>query len=643
MPGFRSRFLFLTLLAVVACQPSCSRQASPGRSRRTLTFNKDVAPIVFEHCGSCHRPGQGAPFSLLDFDGVRQHAGLIAAVTRSRAMPPWLPESGYGRFVHEDERRLSEQQIEAIQQWVDEGALEGNPTDKPPVPKWPDGWQLGTPDLILELPQPYTLPPDGRDVFRSFVIQMPPSPTRYVRAVEFHPGNPRILHHATVGVDSSRVSRQLDRDDPEAGFATMSENVVKVFGWSPGKAPFMEPADQAWLLESGSDLVLEMHMLPTGRPEVIQPTIGLFFAPSRPSRVPLLVKLESKTIDIPAGQHDYLVTDSYVLPKDVEVQSVYPHAHYLAKDVKGFATLPDGTVKSLIWIKAWDFRWQDQYRYATPLFLPAGTTLTMRFTYDNSADNPRNPRSPPHRARNGPFSSDEMGVLWLEILPRYRSDSGIFTRDFAQRELNADIAGAELRVRTDAGDASAHTLLATIYLRAGRVADAIGHLQEALRLNPDDAEAHNDLGSALQVSGNLADATRHLAEADRLRPNDARVHFNLGNALFASGKLDDAIRQYRRAIEINPDDADAHYNLAGVLGSQNKLDEAIAHLRRTLAIDPRRGDAHHNLALALTSEGKFDEALSDVVEALRIRPDSQQALNDLSLIPKLKEQWKSRP
>jgi Flp pilus assembly protein TadD len=613
------------------------------RSRFTLTFYKDVAPIIFEHCGTCHRPGQAAPFSLLDFDGVRQHAQLIAAVTRSRAMPPWLPERGYGRFADEDERRLSEQQIRTIQQWADHGAPAGNVADRPPIPKLSDGWQLGTPDLIVDLPQPYAVPPDSRDVFRNFVIPIPPSPRRYVRAVEFHPGNPRILHHATVAVDASRVSRQLDRDDPAIGFATMSENAVKVYGWSPGKAPFMGPADRAWPLESGSDLVLEMHMLPTGRLEMIQPTIGLFFAPSPPSRVPLLIKLESKTIDIPAGQHDYVVMDNYTLPADVEVQSVYPHAHYLAKDVKGLATLPDGTVKYLIWIKAWDFRWQDQYRYATPLFLPKGTTLTMRFTYDNSTDNPRNPNNPPQRVRNGPLSSDEMAVLWLEMLPRYSSDSGIFTRDFARRELNADIAGAELRVRTDATDASAHTLLATIYLRAGRVAEGTAHLQEALRLKPDDAEAHSDLGSALQMSGDTAGATRHLAEAARLRPNEGRIHFNFGNALLAGGKLEEAMRQYRRAIEINPDDADAHYNLAGVLGSQNKLDEAIAHLRRTLAVDPTRGDAHHNLALALTAEGKFDEALKDVVEALRIRPDSPQALNDLSLIPKLKEQWKSRP
>jgi tetratricopeptide (TPR) repeat protein len=555
-------------------------------------------------------------------------------------MPPWLPERDHGEFLNE--RRLSDEQIRVIQQWVDQGAIEGDPLNKPPVPKWPEGWQLGQPDLILKLPQPYTLRPDGTDVFRNFVIPMPVSSTRYVRAIEFHPDNPRILHHATVGIDPSRSSRQLARDDPEPGFSAMSENQVKVFGWSPGKAPFMEPVDRAWPLEGGGDLILEMHMLPTGKPEVIQPTIGLFFTATPPSRVPLLIKLESETIDIPPGKPDYAVTDTYVLPADVEVQSVYPHAHYLAKDVKGFATLPDSTVKWLIWIKAWDFRWQDQYRCAATLFLPKGTTLTMRFTYDNSAENARNPHHPPQRVRNGSHSSDEMAVLWLEVLPRHSADSDILRRDFVQREQRADIAGAELRVRTEPGDASMHAFLATKYLRVGRVQDAIDQLGEALRLDPDDAEAHSNLGSALQMLGRTAEATDHLLDALRLKPGDARVHFNLGNAMLASGRRDEAIRQYRQAIEIDPEDADAHYNLAGVLGSQGKLDEAIGHLRRVLDINPRRADAHHNLGVALGSQGKFDEALDHVREALKTRPDSAEAQADLTLLKELTEKKEGR-
>ena len=465
----------------------------------------------------------------------------------------------------------------------------------PPAPKFPEGWQLGEPDLVVKLPQPYTLSAGGTDVFRNFLLPAPIAGTRFVRAIEFRPDNPRVLHHAAIGIDASRSSRQLDRQDKEPGFAAMPDGERKVFGWSPGKAPFMEPPDRSWALDAGSDLILEMHMLPTGKPEVIQPTVGLFFAATPPSRFPALVKLESKTIDIPAGQPDYLVTDSYVLPADVEVESVYPHAHYLAKDMQGFATLPDGTVKWLIWIKAWNFKWQDQYRFRQPVLLPKGATLTMRFTYDNSSSNANNPHQPPQRVRNGPLSSDEMAVLWFEVLPRNQDDARALTRDYQRREQLADIAGAELRVHADASDASAHTFLATKYLAAGRVQEAVSQLEEAIRLKPDDAEAHNNLGSAFQLPGRTEEATQHLLDA---RGSSRMIRGC--TSIWATRCLPRKDRRFdpriSQPIAIDPEDADAHYNLAVVLGSQDRIDEAIVHLERVLEIDPRRADAHHNLA-----------------------------------------------
>ena len=604
------------------------------------TFTADIAPILFEHCAPCHRPGQQAPFSLLEYADARSHARLIATVTESRVMPPWLPAAGYGEFTNE--RRLTDDQIEAIKRWVDQGAIEGDASRLPPGPKFPEGWQLGEPDLVVRLPQPYTLSASGTDVFRNFLLPAPIADTRYVRAIEFRPDNPRVLHHAAIGIDATRSSRQLDRQDKEPGFAAMPDGERKVFGWSPGKAPFMEPPDRSWALDAGSDLILEMHMLPTGKPEVIQPTVGLFFAATPPSRFPALVKLESKTIDIPAGQPDYLVTDSYVLPADVEVESVYPHAHSLAKDMQGFATLPDGTVKWLIWIKAWNFKWQDQYRFRQPVLLPKGAILTMRFTYDNSSNNANNPHQPPQRVRNGPLSSDEMAVLWFEVLPRNPDDARVLTRDYQRREQLADIAGAELRVRADASDASAHTFLATKYLAAGRVQEAVSQLEEAIRLKPDDAEAHNNLGSAFQLLGRTEEATKHLREALRLKPDDSRVHFNLGNALLASGEPDESMREFRRAIAIDPEDADAHYNLAVVLGSLDRIDEAVVHLERVLDINPRRADAHHNLGAALGSQGKLDDALRHANEALRIRPDSPDAQTDRMLIRELEQEQQAR-
>jgi tetratricopeptide (TPR) repeat protein len=546
-------------------------------------------------------------------------------------MPPWLPEKGDLGFL--DERRLREDQVALIQQWVQGGEVEGDAADLPALPEWPAGWQLGQPDLVLTLPQPYTLQAAGTDVFRNFVIPVPGASTRYVRAIEFRAGNPRSLHHASVGVDRFRVSRKLDRADPGPGFASLPDvQVQTVFGWSPGKAPFMEPAERAWTLEKNSDLVLQLHMLPTGKPEMIQPSVGLFFSRTPPTHEPLTIKLESKAIDIPAGQADYAIDDAYVLSADVDLLSIYPHAHYLAREMHGVATLPDGTVKQLISIKAWDFRWQDQYRYATPVFLPKGTTLAMHFTYDNSDGNARNPHHPPQRVKWGPQSSDEMGALWLEVLPRRSEDVGVLMHDFLVRSLRADLAGAEMQVSVSPRDPLAHNFLAAKYLQAGRVPDAIAQLEQALRLKPDDAEAHSNLASAFQLQGRLPEAVRHAREAVRLEPGDDRVHFNLGNVMNATGSFDEAIQEFGRAVQINPENADAHFNLAMLLGPRNRIDEAIAHLRRVIDINPQNAEAHRSLAVALGLEGRVDAAIEEAREAVRIQPGSPAAQQELALL-----------
>ncbi len=646
---WRAFGLAASLLALAACRQSPVSDAGRSPTRDAVTFNKDVAPILLDYCATCHRPANpnagkspedqwcfaGAPFSLIEYRDVREHAKQVVDATARRIMPPWLPEQGAGRFANE--RRLRDDQIAIIKRWAEEGAVEGEAADKPPLPKWPDGWQLGQPDLVLQMPEAYRLQATGKDVFRNFVVPVPLASTRYVRAIEFRAGNPRSLHHASVGVDRLRVSRKVDRGDGEPGFAAMPDDQVEnVYGWTPGKAPFMEPADRAWTLERGSDLVMQLHMLPTGAPEVIQPSIGLFFSDRAPAHALLPIKLESKAIDIPAGQTDYAIDDRYVLPADVDVLSVYPHAHYLAREMKGTATLPDGTVQPLIWIRAWDFRWQDQYRYVEPLFLPKGTTVAMHFTYDNSDGNPRNPHRPAQRVKWGPQSSDEMGALWLEVLPRRDEDVAVLTRDYDERSLRADIAGAEMQVGTSPRDALAHNFLATKYLQAGRVPDAVAQLEEALRLKPDDAEAHSNLASALQSQGRLAEALQHAREAQHLKPDDDRVHFNLGNVLNATGQVDEAIRELRRAVELNPENADAHFNLAVIIGPRNRIDEAIVHLRKAIEINPRHAEAHRNLGVALGFQGRVDEAIREVQAALRLRPDSVEAREQLATLLKAK-------
>jgi Flp pilus assembly protein TadD len=606
-----------------------------------VTFNKDVAPIVFEHCAGCHRPGQLAPFSLLTYAEVSRRLERIVDSVTQRHMPPWLPERGVGPFINE--RVLTEDQIETIRRWAEAGAVEGHPSDLPPAPVFATGWQLGQPDLVLELPQPYTLPAGSTDVFRNFVIPVPIASRRFVRGVEFRPGRANVIHHAVMGVDRTRTSRRLDAADAEPGyegmFADTFENPGGFFvGWTPGKAAAFEGPDLAWPLDPGVDLILQLHLLPSRDAVAVSPQIGLFFSDAPPKRSPLLLKLGTTTIDIPAGEGRYEVTDRFVLPVDVEVLSVYPHAHYLGKEIEASATLADGSAKPLISIKNWDFMWQDVYRYRTPPLVPRGSTVSMRFTYDNSVANPRNPHQPPRRVVYGPRSSDEMGDLWLQVVTKTPEDAAALVREQARHRQQLALQSAEHMVQVSPRDAGSRNFLAAEYLRGGRVDEALGQLRAALELNPRHAEALNNLGLAEQAQGRTTDAIAAFRRALASRPGDDSMHLNLANALNAVGRVDEAIAEWRRTLAINPDAADAHNNLGMVLGSRRQIDEAIAHFERALAINPEYADAHNNLAIALGAKGRFDDAIAHAQRALDLRPDFAEAKSNLEVLQKAAHQ-----
>ena len=270
------------------------------------------------------------------------------------------------------------------------GLLEGNPADVPPPPRWSGGWQLGEPDLVVTLPE-YTLPADGADVFRNFVVAVPGATARYVRGLEFRPGS-RAVHHANIRVDPTPASRRLDGADPAPGYeGTILRSADypdgHFLGWTPGQATPLASSDLAWRLDAGSDLVVQLHLQPTGKPEPLRPSIGLYFTAEAPTRTPTIVRLGRQDLDIPAGAAAHHIVDAYVLPVDAEIRAIQPHAHYRARRSAAWATLPGGGRRPLILIRNWDFNWQDQYRYATPFWVPAGTKLEMEYVFDNSDAN----------------------------------------------------------------------------------------------------------------------------------------------------------------------------------------------------------------------------------------------------------------
>jgi Flp pilus assembly protein TadD len=576
--------LVLLLIAagvlVVLIRPKFQKYAPAGRyasrSPGTLTFNKDVAPIIFDRCSYCHRPGQAAPFALLNYSDVKKRAKQIAEVTATRYMPPWLPEPGYGDFA--GVRSLTADQLGVIQQWIAEGAIEGNRADLPPKPEWPAGWQLGVPDLVVTTPQPYTLAAEGKDVYRNLVIPIPVNTRRYVRTVEFQPGNHKVVHHASINLDRTGQSRRLAQMENPPGFDGMqlpeSATIVagQLLGWEPGKRPEATGQGLSWLLEPNTDLVLQLHLHPSGKPEQVQPAIGFYFTDQPPTNTPFLLRLPEWRIDIPAGATDYAVENSYVLPVDVEVLRVSPHAHYLGKELQGYAILPDGTKRWLLLIRNWNFNWQGDYRYVSPVFLPKGTKVVMHFTYDNSSDNVRNPNQPPKRVRFGVQTTDEMAQLTAQVVTRNPEDRQTLVADQLKQMTLDAIAYNESVLRENPNDAPAHAKLGQALLPLGRYSEAFDHLCTAIRLNPGDDKPHYDLGSLYLQYNRLAEARTEFETVLRLNPEDYQAHGNLGAIHHQQQNYDLAEFHFDSALRLNPDDEVARRNLDLVRNARRALE-----------------------------------------------------------------------
>lgn len=523
-------------------------------------------------------------------------------------MPPWQPEPGSGDFAND--RSLTTLEISTIQEWVATGSAEGDPADLVPPTPAPDGWRLGQPDLIVQMPEAFVVPAGGSDIFRNFAISIPIGERRYVRGLEFRPGNPRVVHHARILIDRTLSSRRLDDRDPRPGYDGMLVDQAQFpdghfLGWSPGKTPSMLDDGLAWRLDAGTDLVLQLHLLPSGKEERVEGRIGLYFSDTPPTRHAYVVRLGPKTIDIPAGRNDYAIEDRFTLPVDLELRGVYPHAHYLAREMYGAAMLPDGTTRSLLLIKRWDFNWQDEYRYAQPIFLPKGTTLSMRFTYDNSTGNPRNPNRPPKRVVYGGRSFEEMGDLLFQLVPKSEEDFLTLDRAFGLKETEADRAAYEKMLEDDPTDHFKHDALAATLVRLGRPEEALVHFEKALALSPDDPEAHNNLGLLLEAKGLTREAINHYrralgAGANRL--DFAEVHYNLGNALASDGRLPEAIEEYRRAVRQRPEYSEARHNLGSALFSIGRKAEAVHEFRMAVGTTPTAAASVATLAWILATD-----------------------------------------
>ncbi len=387
-------------------------------SVETPTFSKHVAPLVWKHCSGCHRQGEVGPFSLLTYEDMAKRADFIVDITSSRRMPPWKAEPNFGKF--HDERRLSDEELATLRAWAKAGAPRGDDRDLPEPPKFTEGWTLGKPDLILEMPEAFTIPASGADIYQCFVLPIPTSEHRTVAAVEFRPGNRRVVHHALLFLDSNGAARKRDEREAGPGYRSFGGPGViptgGLGGWAPGAIPRFLPEGTGMFLRKGSDLVLQLHYHPSGKVESDRSSVGIYFTKQLAPTIVGGLAVRSRQLNIPPDEKHYRVTaESEPLPVDVNVLGVGPHMHLLGRQMKATAQKPDGSTVPLVWIKDWDFNWQGGYAFAERVRLPKGSVIHVEAEYDNSADNPHNPNSPPKRVHWGEQTTDEMCLFSVQL------------------------------------------------------------------------------------------------------------------------------------------------------------------------------------------------------------------------------------
>ena len=457
------RLLLISLLIALATTGliAVTRGANSGSAHKDgVTFSKDVAPIFYQHCSECHRPSSIGPFSVLTYKDVLPWAESIREKVSAREMPPWHADSRYGEFLND--RRLSKEDIETIVAWVAEGAKQGNPDDLPTPPRYVPGWNIGKPDYVLAMSEPYTVAAHAPDSYVYVTFPTRFKEDRWVQAAEILPGNPEIVHHVIAHVITpqapsggvKRISAEFPQADTEPSIfykeGSLSrvkmdapviddganapnggslfkgrtgegagEYSVLLASYAPGKGPDVYPPGTAKLIPAGSTIILQIHYSSFhGTIETAQQDrtiVGLIFAKETPARRAVTFTVPNHFFKIPPGAANHKVTAAYTFDRDVQLISYMPHMHLRGKDMKYEVVFPDGRRQTLLWVPKFEFDWQTVYRLKNPIMIPRGSRIIVTAHFDNSARNKHNP-DPTKAVRWGDPSYDEMMIGWLEYV-----------------------------------------------------------------------------------------------------------------------------------------------------------------------------------------------------------------------------------
>jgi hypothetical protein len=419
-----------------------------GKGANAVTFNRHVAPIIYKHCAECHRPGELAPMSLLTFKDARPWARSIREKVVTRQMPPWHADANYGHFSNDT--RLSQQEVDTITAWVDSGAKEGNAKDLPRLPEFTTGWKIGKPDIVLTMPEEYTVEATGPDEYINFAIPTNFKEDTWVQAAEINPGNKRVVHHVIGFVQSPQMqamakSSQLRPnpqsifykdgtlirakmeapvyDDgcgaPNGGFARGSGQEglgLPLCFYTPGKDVDVWPEGTAKLIPAGSNIVIQMHYSKaTGKAEKDRTSVGLIVAKKPPEKMMMSFGVINHYFKIPPGADNHEVKGCYTFSRDTELLTYLPHMHVRGKDMKYEVIYPDGRRDTLLYVPRYDFNWQTMYRLEKPVALPKGTRMIVTAHFDNSEKNKYNP-DPTKEVRFGDPTYDEMMIGYFDFV-----------------------------------------------------------------------------------------------------------------------------------------------------------------------------------------------------------------------------------
>lgn len=391
------------------------------------TFERDIAPLVFTKCANCHQAGSVAPFSLTCYEELQKHSAQSRIMVEHQQMPPWRPQVGFGQF--RNELCLSGQEIKAFKQWVELGMPRGDAAHHWEISEWKAlsnrhstaeaHWQLGEPDLVLKVSEPFRVPADGPDIYQYFVIPTGLTEDRLIAAIEYRSSNMRVVHHASFRFDDAGNARRLDNETPDPGYRRFGgwgfETGGTLGGWAFGLSPQKFPQGLGRPIKAGSDFVLQTHYHPTGKPETEQAEIGIHFAaPQAQRRIGELIIADQRLL-IPANDERFVHRTAYELPVAVTAYSVLPHTHLLGREIAATAVLPNGVKEELIFIDDWRFNWQNQYFFKQPHHWPAGTRIEFEVIFDNSAANPLNPHAVPQWVSWGEETTQEMAVLFIDV------------------------------------------------------------------------------------------------------------------------------------------------------------------------------------------------------------------------------------